>query len=193
MARTGSTMLELGTTLPSFSLLEPSSGRTVSDADFEDRRALVVMFICNHCPYVQRIRDGLASLGRDYEDGEVGLVAISSNDAAAYPDDSPEQIAAEVERFDYRFPYLFDAEQEVAKRFRAACTPEFYVFGSDKRLVYRGQFDDARPGNQEPTTGRDVRAAIQAILSGAPLQIQQVPSVGCNIKWRAGNAPDYFG
>lgn len=184
-------MLELGTALPSFSLLEPSSGRTVSNVDFEDKRALAVMFICNHCPYVQRIRDGLASLGRDFEDSEVGLVAISSNDATAYPDDSPEQIAAEVARFDYRFPYLFDAEQDVAKRFRAACTPEFYVFGSDKRLVYRGQFDDARPGNQEPTTGRDVRAAIQAVLNGENLEIEQIPSVGCNIKWRAGNMPDY--
>lgn len=193
MARTESTMLELGTEIPSFSLPDVVSGRTVSPGDYKDAKALVVMFICNHCPYVQRIREGLAALGRDFESKPVGVLAISSNDAVNYPDDSPEKMKEEATAFAYAFPYLFDENQEVAKAFRAACTPEFYVFDGDGKLAYRGQFDRTRPGNNEPVTGGDVRAAIEAVLSGAPVSSEQTPSVGCNIKWRPGNAPDYFG
>lgn len=192
MARTESTMLELGTSVPSFSLQDTASGKTVSHTDFADRDALVVMFICNHCPYVQRIREGLAAFGKDYSGKSVGIVAISSNDADNYPDDSPEMMKAEVARFGYTFPYVFDREQSVAKAFRAACTPEFYVFDGDQSLVYRGQFDRARPMNNEPVTGADLRAAVDAVLEGGPVADTQTPSVGCNIKWRPGNAPDYF-
>lgn len=193
MARTESTMLELGTPLPAFELLDPVTGNSLSDQELRSRRATVVMFICNHCPYVQRIRDGIAKFGHDYASSEVGIVAISSNDSTAYPDDSPDKMKEEVERFGYSFPYLFDEDQSVAKAFRAACTPEFYVFDGNHQLAYRGQFDSARPGNDTPSTGEDVRAALDAILSQTPVSADQTPSLGCNIKWKAGNAPDYFG
>lgn len=193
MARTASTMLELGTPLPSFSLPEPKTGRAVSTGDFADAKAVVVMFICNHCPYVKRIADGLARFGHDYVGRGVAIVAISSNDIVNYPDDSPDEMVKEAEARGYPFPYLFDEDQSVAKAFQAACTPELYVFDGDQKLAYRGQFDDARPGNDTPVTGADVRNAVDAILNGGEVASEQVPSVGCNIKWREGNAPAYFG
>ncbi len=183
-------MLPLGTVAPDFQLPDVS-GRTVSRADFT-RRPLVVMFICNHCPYVKHIRSGLAQLGRDYQDRGVGIVAISSNNVEDYPQDSPDKMKIEAREAGYVFPYLYDASQEVAKAYRAACTPDFYVFDKDHRLVYRGQFDDSRPGNGVPVTGRDLRAAIDAVLAGKPVSADQKPSIGCNIKWKPGNEPDYF-
>ncbi|MEL6543547.1 MAG: thioredoxin family protein [Myxococcota bacterium] len=193
MARTPSTMLELGTALPDFSLLDTRSGTHTGPSDQPDAKAVVVMFICNHCPYVVRIREGLAALGRDYAAKDVAIYAISSNDVANYPDDSPEKMTVEAKTHGYTFPYLFDADQSVAKAFHAACTPEFYVFDRTRALVYRGQFDGARPGNAEPVTGESVRAALDATLNGTPVSDEQRPSVGCNIKWQPGNAPSYFG
>ncbi|HEX7897996.1 MAG TPA: thioredoxin family protein [Planctomycetota bacterium] len=178
MARTPSSMVALGTPAPPFSLLAPKTGRRVSLDDFRARPALLVMFICNHCPYVKHVRDELAKLGLDYPGA---IVAISANDATAYPDDAPDQIAAET----YAFPYLYDETQEVARAYRAACTPDFFLFGPDRRLVYRGQLDDSRPGNGIPVTGRDLRAALDAAAAGRPVPPEQKPSLGCNIKWRA--------
>ncbi len=193
MARTASTMLELGTSLPSFSLPEPKTGKLVSTDDLADAKAVVVMFICNHCPYVKRIADGLASFGRDYAAQQVAILAVSSNDVVNYPDDSPSKMVEEAQARSYPFPYLFDEDQSVAKAFRAACTPEFYVFDGDRKLVYRGQFDSARPSNDDPVSGADVRQAVDAVLNGSDINPEQIASVGCNIKWREGNAPDYFG
>ena len=190
MALTPSTMLELGTPAPRFELPDPE-GRTVSIDDFAAAPALVVAFICNHCPYVKHIKEGLAAFGRDYAGRGLAMVAISSNDVASHPDDAPARMAEDAKRFGYAFPYLYDATQEVAKAYRAACTPEFYLFDGDRRLVYRGQFDAARPGNDVPVTGRDLRAAADAALAGRPVDGDQVPSIGCNIKWRPGGEPDY--
>jgi thiol-disulfide isomerase/thioredoxin len=148
--------------------------------------------MCNHCPVVKHIRPGLAQLARDYQTRKVAVVAISSNDVANYPDDSPAKMAAEVKSAGYIFPYLYDETQEVAKAYRAACTPDFYIFDKDQRLAYRGQFDDSRPGNGVPVTGKDLRAALDAVLAGKPASSNQKPSIGCNIKWKAGNEPDYF-
>jgi peroxiredoxin len=191
MALTPSTMLPLGTDAPDFRLPD-TNGKTVSLADFKHAPALLVMFICNHCPYVKHLRQGLAQLGRDYQPKGVGIVAINSNDIASYPADSPEKMKEEVQSTGYTFPYLFDATQSVAKAYRAACTPDIYLFDGKHRLVYRGQFDDSRPGNGRPVTGKDLRAAIDAILAGKPVPKDQNPSMGCNIKWKSGNAPDYF-
>jgi len=191
MVRTLSTMLPLGTTAPGFSL--PNiDGSIVSLEDFRGAPALLVMFICNHCPYVKHIADPLAQLCADYQAKGVAVVAINSNDAVAYPDDAPEKMAAEAAARRYTFPYLFDETQEVAKAYRAACTPDFYVFDRNQRLVYRGQLDDSRPGNGKPVTGADLRAALDAVLSGATPPADQRPSMGCNIKWKPGNEPDYF-
>jgi len=151
------------------------------------------MFLSNHCPFVKHIADKLADSGRDYADRGLAIVAINANDVANYPDDSPERMVAEVSARGYTFPYLFDESQEVAKAFAAACTPDFFLFDADRRLVYRGQFDASRPGNDEPITGRDLRRACDAVLRGEIPSGEQVPSIGCNIKWKAGNAPDYFG
>ncbi|MEJ2406910.1 MAG: thioredoxin family protein [Candidatus Thiodiazotropha sp.] len=192
MARTPSTMLELGTPAPDFSLPEPVSGRTVSLKDFSGRPLLVV-FICNHCPYVLHIADKLAEMAATFQQSDVEFVAINSNDVTNYPDDSPEKMPAMSERFGFTFPYLFDETQDVAKAYRAACTPDFYLFDADHQLVYRGQFDDARPRNDEPVTGADLGDAIKALLANMPPLEEQKPSLGCNIKWRAGNEPDYFG
>jgi peroxiredoxin len=189
MAETPSQMLSLGTPLPAFLLPDTVSGRTVSSAALVGRPS-VVMFICNHCPFVKHIRSGIAELGRWCIDRDVPVVAISSNDPEKYPDDSPEAMALEAKRAGYEFAYLFDETQEVAKAFRAACTPEFYVFDGDGRLAYRGQFDDSRPANDAPVTGRDVRAALEALLRGERPAAEQKPSIGCNIKWKA--SPDYF-
>jgi hypothetical protein len=150
------------------------------------------MFICNHCPFVKHVREELVRLGRDYEQRSVGIVAISSNDVAAYPDDSPERMREEKERAGYPFPYLFDESQEVAAAYRAACTPDFFLFDADRRLVYRGQLDDSRPGNDLPVTGSDLRAAMEAVLAGRPAPEPQKPSLGCNIKWKPGNEPEWW-
>lgn len=192
MARTPSTMLPLGTTAPAF-LLHDTDGKTVSLTDFTRKPALLVMFICNHCPFVKHLRSALAQLGEEYQPKGVAIVAISSNDVAGYPADSPEKMAEEKQAAGYTFPYLYDASQEVAKAYRAACTPDFFLFDRDQRLVYRGQFDDSRPGDGKPITGRDLKAALDALLKGQAVGTEQRPSIGCNIKWRAGNEPDYFG
>jgi peroxiredoxin len=189
MAQTPSTMLALGTPAPDFSLPEPATGKTVSLSDFQDAPALLVMVICNHCPFVKHIRTELARFGRDYQAKGLAMVAISANDVANHPDDSPAKIAEEAQT--YPFPYLYDESQAVAQAYRAACTPDFFLFDADRKLVYRGQFDGSRPGNNLPVTGADLRAAADAVLAGQPVSPEQKPSIGCNIKWRAGNEPDY--
>ena len=191
MARTESTMLSLGTKAPDFSLVNVD-GRTVSLTDFADAPALLVMFICNHCPFVKHIADALAQFTAEQLTKGVAVVGINSNDAASYPADSPEQMVREAEERGYQFPYLYDETQEVAKAYRAACTPDFFLFDRDRRLVYRGQFDDSRPDSGIPVTGRDLRAAIEAVLAGKKPSENQRPSIGCNIKWAPGNEPDYF-
>jgi len=191
MVATASTMLPLGTEAPEFSLPDPS-GKIVSLRNFADAPALLVMFICNHCPYVKHVAPGLAGLVREYQGRGVAAVAINSNDAESYPDDSPDKMAEEAKRRGYTFPYLYDENQEVAKLYSAACTPDFYVFDSQRRLVYRGQMDASRPGNNIPVTGSDLRAALDAVLAGQPVPKQQKPSMGCNIKWKPGNEPEYF-
>ncbi|HXY41500.1 MAG TPA: thioredoxin family protein [Vicinamibacteria bacterium] len=191
MAETPSTMLELGTKAPEFRLHD-TDGKEVALADFEDRKALLVMFICNHCPFVKHVQLELARIGRDYQPKGVAVVAISSNDAVQYPDDGPTAMAKEKQRAGYSFPYLFDETQAVAKAYRAACTPDLYLFDAQQRLVYRGQLDDSRPGNGVPVTGRDLRRALDAVLVGRAVDPKQRASIGCNIKWRPGNEPDYF-
>jgi peroxiredoxin len=191
MVRTPSTMLPLGTVAPDFELPNVD-GRMVAYADAAGARGTVVMFICNHCPFVKHVADHLAVLGRDYLPRGVGFVAISSNDVAKHPADSPEQMVREAEERGYPFPYLYDETQEVAKAYRAACTPDFYLFDADRRLVYRGQLDASRPGGDVPVTGRDLRVALDGLLAGEPPLTDQVPSLGCNVKWRAGHEPDYF-
>ena len=191
MAATPSTMTPLGTRCPYFSLTS-TEGSSVSLDDFESAHALLVMFVCNHCPFVKHLRQGFVRLARDYEDGSLAIVAISSNDVTNYPDDSPEKMAEEAIAAGYTFPYLFDATQEVAKSFQAACTPDFFLYDGERKLTYRGQFDDARPSNEEPVTGADLRAAIDAVLEGKPAPGEQKPSIGCNIKWKPGNEPAYF-
>jgi peroxiredoxin len=191
MVRTPSTMLSLGTVAPDFSLPNVD-GRIMGFADAAGSRGTVVMFICNHCPFVKHVADQLAALGRDCLGQGVGVVAISANDVSLHPADSPEQMVREAEDRGYLFPYLYDETQEVAKDYHAACTPDFYLFDADRKLVYRGQFDASRPGNGIPVTGRDLRAAIAALLAGQPPVGDQIPSLGCNIKWKAGNEPPYF-
>jgi peroxiredoxin len=186
-----STMLALGTKAPDFELPDVVTGRTVSVRDFDGRRALLVMFICRHCPYVRHVRSELARLGRDFADSELAIVAISSNDPTEYPEDAPESLAEEAREAGYAFPYLFDETQEVAKTYTAACTPDFFLFDADRALVYRGQLDDSRPTNRLPVTGKDLRAAIGAVLSGEPVSDDQRASIGCSIKWRPGNDPAY--
>tara|TARA_Y100001968_G_C19036390_1_gene562315 strand:+ start:100 stop:675 length:576 start_codon:yes stop_codon:yes gene_type:complete len=184
-------MLPLGTQAPDFSLINVDS-QSVSLSDFSGKPALLVMFICNHCPFVKHIADELSALGREYQSRGAGVVAISSNDSTKYPEDSPEQMVHEAENRGYVFPYLFDEEQEVAKAYHAACTPDFYIFDGDQKLVYRGQLDDSRPGNEIPVTGSDLRAALDAVLAGQPVAQQQTPSIGCNIKWVETQEPEYF-
>jgi peroxiredoxin len=184
-----SQMLPLGTEAPDFALPDVVTGETVKLADLSDARALLVMFICRHCPYVRHVRPGLAQLGRDHADTGLAIVAISPNDPVTYPEDAPESLAEEAREAGYTFPYLFDGTQEVAKAFHAACTPDFFLFDDGRRLVYRGQFDDSRPNSGKPLTGADLRAAIDAVLEGQPVSGDQRPSVGCSIKWREGNEP----
>lgn len=189
MVKTASTMLPLGIQAPGFSLPNVD-GRTVSLKDVARGKGLVVMFICNHCPFVKHLRTALADFGRDAQSRGLKVVAISSNDAVAFPDDSPARMVEEAQSAGYTFPYLYDESQSVAKAYKAACTPDFYVFNAVQALVYRGQFDDSRPGNGKPVTGADLRAAVDSLLAGkAPLETQR-PSIGCNIKWK--DAPDYF-
>jgi peroxiredoxin len=192
MALTPSTMLDLGTKAPEFRLPD-TDGKTVSLGDFKDAPALLVIFLCNHCPYVKHVRHELAKLGREYQGKGVAVVGISSNDIATHPDDSPEKMRQEKAEVGYTFPYLYDETQEVAKAYQAACTPDFFVFDGDQRLVYRGQLDDSRPGNPIPVTGKDLRAALDAVLAGAPVAEKQRPSMGCNIKWKPGQEPRYAG
>lgn len=191
MVLTPSTMLPLGTQAPAFALPD-TDGKVVSLSDFEGQKALLVMFICNHCPYVKHVRGELARIGRDYAGRSLGIVAISSNDAVAYPDDAPDKMAEEKRAAGYTFPYLYDERQEVAKAYSAACTPDFFVFDANRALIYRGQLDDSRPGNDVPLTGKDLRAALDAALAGGPAPATQRASMGCNIKWKPGNAPSYF-
>jgi peroxiredoxin len=193
MAVTPSTMLPLGTRAPGFRLLEPATGREVGLDDFSDAPALLVMFICNHCPYVKHVRAGLAALTAELQRQGVAVVGINSNDVEHYPDDAPDRMVAEVRQAGYSFPYLLDETQEVARAYRAACTPEFYLFDAARELVYRGQMDDSRPGNNIPVTGGDLREAARRALAGEPQAAEQKPGIGCNIKWKAGNEPDYFG
>jgi peroxiredoxin len=184
-----STMLPIGTRAPDFALPDVRSGETVRLGDFDGRTGLLVMFICRHCPYVRHVRAQLAALGRDYADADFGMVAISANDPDEYPEDAPASLAEEAHEAGYSFPYLFDETQEIAKAYTAACTPDFFLFDADRSLVYRGQLDDSRPGNDVPVTGADLRAAIDAVLAGREVAADQRPSVGCSIKWREGNAP----
>ena len=184
-----STMLALGTAAPDFELPDVVTGRTVRRADFDDRSALLVMFICRHCPYVGHVRPAIAQMARDYTGADLGIVAISANDPETYPDDAPEGLAEESMTAGYTFPYLFDQTQDIAKAFTAACTPDFFLFDADRRLVYRGQFDSSRPGNGVPVTGEDLRRAIDAVIAGVAVDEDQRPSVGCSIKWRPGNEP----
>ncbi len=193
MSRTLSTMLDLGTTAPDFNLPDVVSSKSISLATFKDKNALLVMFICRHCPYVKHVQDELVRIGKDYGSRDVGIVAISSNDADNYPDDSPSSLREMAVELGFLFPLCYDETQEVAKAYSAACTPDLYLFDRSMRLVYRGQLDDSRRGNDIPVTGKDLRAALDAVLSGKPVDPNQRPSIGCNIKWKPGNEPEYFG
>ncbi len=193
MALTASTMLPLGTNAPDFHLPDVVSGNTISLSTFAGKQALLVMFICRHCPFVKHIKDEMARLDKDYISRNVGIVGISANDAKNYPDDAPEQLKAMAQELKLSFPICYDESQETAKAYTAACTPDFFLFDAQQQLVYRGQLDDSRPSNGKPVTGTDLRAAIEAILTGQPVNAQQQPSVGCNIKWKPGNAPSYYG
>jgi len=185
-------MLPLGTRAPDFKLPD-TGGKMISLADFKKAAALLIVFMCNHCPYVKHIRAGLAQLARDYQPRGLAVVGISSNDVANYPQDSPAKMAEEAKSAGYVFPYLYDETQGVAKAYHAACTPDICLFDKNQRLVYRGQFDDSRPSNNIPVTGKDLHAAIDAVLAGKPMLADQKPSIGCNIKWKPGNEPEYFG
>ena len=184
MALTPSTMLPLGTAAPDFSLKDTVSGKTMTLATFAGKKALLVMFICNHCPYVKHVLDGLVQLGRDYIPKGVSVIAISSNDATNYPDDAPDQMAALARSAGFPFPYLYDETQAVARAYQAACTPDFFLFDGRLALAYRGQLDDSRPGNGKPVTGADLRGALDALLAGKPVGERQIPSVGCGLKWK---------
>jgi thiol-disulfide isomerase/thioredoxin len=187
-----STMLPLGTRIPDFVLTNAVDDKPVSPRDYAGRNAMLVMFICNHCPFVKHVKDELGRLAAEYEPRGLAIIAINSNDVEAYPQDGPDRMKDLALEENWRFPYVLDDTQEVAKAFRAACTPDFFLFDHQQRLAYRGQLDDSRPSNGMPVSGRDLRAAIDAVLSGRPAAGEQKPSIGCNIKWRAGNQPEYF-
>ena len=191
MSETPSTMLDIGTPAPDFSLPEPASGKTVGLADFGGQPLLVV-FACNHCPYVLHILDSFTEFANQLQQRGVGVVMISANDITGYPADSPQKMAQLAAEHGFEFPYLYDESQQVALAYRAACTPDFFLFDASHQLVYRGQYDASRPGNQAAVDGGDLKAAVDALLQGRPVSAEQIPSVGCNIKWRAGNEPDYF-
>jgi peroxiredoxin len=194
MARTPSVMVDLGTPAPDFHLPDVVTGKMISLDTFADKTGLLVMFICRHCPYVKHIQHELAKLGRDYQDKDLGIVAISANDAEKYPEDSPESLKEMAKELGFTFPFCYDETQAVAKAYQAACTPDFYLFDRERKLVYRGQFDDSRPKSDPPipVTGKDLRAAIDALLSGQSISPDQRASIGCNIKWKPGNEPDYY-
>ena len=193
MARTPSQMIDLGTEAPNFSLPDVVSGRNVSLDDFPDAKGFMIAFICNHCPFVQLIRHEFARYGREYTDRGVTVIAINSNDILAHPEDGPDAMSDEARRFGYAFPYCLDEDQSVAKAYQAACTPDLYLFDANRKLVYRGQFDDSRPGSDAPVTGADLRAASDALLAGQSIPEPQKASLGCNIKWKPGNEPAYYG
>jgi len=193
MARTASTMLPLGTKAPDFQLLDVVSGKTISLDTFAAKKGLLVMFICRHCPFVKHVQGELAKIGRDYAPKDLGIVAISANDAENYPDDAPDSLKEMAEQLGFNFPLCYDQTQETAKAYTAACTPDFFVFDANQELFYRGQLDDSRPGNEEPVNGKDLRAALDAVLASQSASPQQKPSLGCNIKWKPGNEPTYYG
>jgi peroxiredoxin len=192
MSLTPSNMLDLGTPAPEFCLPD-TNGNEVCLDDFTENPVLLIIFMCNHCPYVKHIADAFRDFVVEYQDRGLAVVGISSNDADAYPDDGPERMAEELARRGYTFPYLYDESQEVAKAYHAACTPDLFLFNRERQLAYRGQFDSSRPGNNEPITGKDLREAVDALLAGKQPQADQIPSIGCNIKWQPGNEPEYFG
>ncbi|MBD2339381.1 thioredoxin family protein [Calothrix sp. FACHB-156] len=191
MALTASTMLPLGTVAPDFQLPNVVSQEMISLASFADKKALLVMFICRHCPFVKHIQEQLVLIGKNYFESDLGIVAISSNDVENYPDDAPNLLKTMAIELGFKFPFCYDETQEIAKAYTAACTPDFFVFDGERKLVYRGQIDDSRPSNGKPVTGADLRAAIEAVLAGKPIQDEQKPSIGCNIKWKPGNSPNY--
>lgn len=191
MAVTPSTMLALGTKAPAFSLPDVVSGDTITLKNFAQKKVLLVMFICRHCPYVKHVQQEIARIGKDYAAKDVGFVAISANDVDTYREDAPQSLKEMAEELNFKFPFLYDESQEVAKAYTAACTPDFFVFDENMELVYRGQLDGSRPGNGIPVTGEDLRRALDAVLADKPVDPDQRPSVGCNIKWKEGNAPDY--
>jgi peroxiredoxin len=187
-----SAMMELGTPAPDFRLEEVTDGSTVALTDLADSPALLVAFLCRHCPYVVHVQDAFAALAREYTSRGVAVVGISANDPDSHPDDAPDRLAEQKRAVGFGFPYLFDGSQEVARAYGAACTPDFFLFDGDRRLVYRGRMDDSRPGQGEPTGG-DLRAALDAVLAGVPVAADQAPSIGCSIKWRPGNEPEVVG
>jgi peroxiredoxin len=193
MVLTASTMLSLGTKAPEINLIDVVTDEIISLAKFKDQKALLVIFLCCHCPFVQHLQEGLAQLGKDYLEQPLGIVAISANDIEKYPADSPDKLKEMCQILDLSFSMCYDQTQEVAKAYTAACTPDFFLFNGNFELVYRGQFDDSRPNNELPVTGEDLRQAIDAVLAGQMVTSAQKPSIGCNIKWRAGNEPPYFG
>ncbi len=192
MVMTRSQMLPLGTAAPDFSLPD-IHGKALSFDDFADSKAFLAVFMCNHCPFVRHLRSALADLGRSCAERGVAMLAINSNDFDQYPDDTPARMRTEAQTYGFTFPYLIDSTQQVAKAFHAACTPDFFLFDGARKLAYRGQFDDSRPGNEIEVTGHDLEAAISAVLGGGAVPQEQKPSLGCNIKWKPGNAPEYFG
>lgn len=193
MVKTASTMLALGTIAPSFELTDVVSGKLISLENFSDRQALLLMFICQHCPFVKHVQEELSRIGQDYSEKSLGIIAISANDIDKYPNDSPSKLKEMATVLNFNFPICYDESQSVSKVYTAACTPDFFLFDSDLRLAYRGQLDDSRPGNDIPVTGKDLRQAIDLVLTGQPAQSTQMPSIGCNIKWKPGNEPAYFG
>lgn len=193
MVRTESTMLPLGTSAPSFSLEDVVSGKTVTLDDFRDKKGLLVMFICQHCPFVKHVEDELGKIGQDYVPQGLSVFAVSANSIETHPQDDPDNMREQVKRANFNFPYAYDSTQAVAKSYTAACTPDFFLFDGALKLAYRGQLDDSRPGNDQPVTGKDLRAAIDQLISGESIPDAQKPSIGCNIKWAPGNAPAYFG
>ncbi len=193
MALTASTMLPLGTKAPDFQLSDVISGETIVLETFADKKALLVAFICQHCPFVKHVKHEIARIGKDYADKEVGIVAISANDVANYPGDSPENLKKMAQELAFNFSLCYDESQETAKAYTAACTPDFFLFDAEQKLVYRGQLDESRPGNDRPVTGKDLRSAIDAVLASKEVSPDQKPSIGCNIKWKPGNEPPYYG
>ncbi|NEO29335.1 MAG: thioredoxin family protein [Symploca sp. SIO3C6] len=193
MAQTASTMLPLGTKAPEFQLPDVVSGKTIALDSFAGKLGLLVMFICRHCPFVKHVQQELAQIGKDYNNTDLGIVAISANDAANYPNDAPDSLKEMAQQLAFTFPLCYDETQETTKAYTAACTPDFFVFDNKQQLVYRGQLDDSRPSNNLPVTGKDLRAALEALLSGETINPEQKPSIGCNIKWKPGNEPAYFG